>query len=182
MAEDLVKEPPEQLDENQETTPIETDDPATLKELLEQERAKAAEYLDSWKRAAADFSNYRKRAEKDSGEFTKFANSMLIMRLLPVVDDFERALNTLPENLRGLTWIDGIMLISRKLHAHLEAEGVKTIEAQGKAFDPNIHEAVIQEESDKHDEGIVISELQKGYKLHDKILRPTLVKVAKKKE
>ncbi len=181
MPDDVVKEPPEQLEEKKETAPVETDDPTQLKELLQKERTQSAEYLDNWRRAAADFSNYRKRAEKDSGELTKFANSILISRLLPVLDDFERALQTLPDNLRDLTWIDGVMLIARKMRAVLEAEGVKPIEAEGKPFDPNIHEAVIHEESDKHEEGIVISELQKGYMLNDRVLRPTLVKVAKKK-
>jgi molecular chaperone GrpE len=157
------------------------DDPAALKQLLEQERTKSAEYLDNWRRSAADFANYRKRSEKDAGEMTRFANSILISRLLPVLDDFDRALQTLPENLRDLTWIDGVMLIARKMRAIFEAEGVKPIEAAGKPFDPNIHEAVIHEESEKHEEGVVISELQKGYMLHDKVLRPTLVKVAKKK-
>ncbi len=181
MPDDVVKEPPEQMEEKSETASVETDDPAKLKELLEQERAKSAEYLDSWRRAAADFSNYRKRAEKDSSELTKFSNMLLISRLLPVLDDFDRALQTLPENLRDLTWIDGVMLIARKMRAVLEAEGVKPIEAEGKPFDPNVHEAVIHEESDKHEEGAVISELQKGYMLHERVLRPTLVKVAKKK-
>ena len=177
---DEVKEAPEELDETKAT--IETDDPAALKKLLEEERAKSAEYLDSWRRSAADFSNYKKRQEKDAGELTKFANAMLISRLLPVLDDFDRAFQTLPDNLRDLTWIDGIMLISRKMHAVLDAEGLKTIEAEGKAFDPNIHEAVIHEESETHEDGAVITELQKGYKLNDRILRPTLVKVAKQKE
>lgn len=180
MSEEQVKEAPEQWEEKKET--IETDDPAALKKLLEDERTKSAEYLDSWRRTAADFSNYKRRQEKEAGELTKFANSMLIARLLPVLDDFERAFQTLPDNLRDLTWIDGIMLISRKMRAILEAEGLTTIDAEGKAFDPNIHEAVIHEESDKHDDGAVIAELQKGYKLNDRVLRPTLVKVAKKKE
>lgn len=179
MSDEAIKE--EEKTEEQPQAAEMPDDPAELKQLLEQERAKSAEYIDNWRRAAADFSNYRKRAEKDSSELTKFSNMLLISRLLPVLDDFERALQTLPEKLRDLTWIDGIMLIARKMRAVLEAEGVKPIEAEGKPFDPNIHEAVIHEESDKHEEGIVISELQKGYMIHDKVLRPTLVKVAKKK-
>ena len=157
------------------------DDAAALKQLLEQERAKSAEYLDSWRRAAADMSNYKKRAEKDAGEMTKFVNSVLIARLLPVLDDFDRAMQTIPDNLRDLTWIDGVMLIARKMAAVLESEGLKPIEALNKPFDPNIHEAVIHEETDQHEEGTVVAELQKGYKLGDRVLRPTMVKVAKKK-
>jgi len=177
---DEVTQAPEELEIENQT--IETDDPAALKKLLEDERAKSVEYLDSWRRAAADFSNYKKRQEKDVGDMTKFANAMLISRLLPVLDDLDRAFQTLPDNLRGLTWIDGINLIARKMHAIMEAEGLKTIDAEGKPFDPNIHEAVIHEESETHEDGDVITELQKGYKLNDRVLRPTLVKVAKKKQ
>lgn len=158
------------------------EDPATLKQLLEQERAKSAEYLDNWRRAAADLANYRKRAEKDATELSKVANSVLIARLLPVLDDFDRAFQTIPDNLRDLTWIDGIALIARKMGAIVEAEGLKPIEALNKPFDPNFHEAVIHEETDQHEDGRVIAELQKGYKLNDRVLRPTLVKVAKKKQ
>lgn len=157
------------------------DDPTALKQALEQERVKSAEYLDNWRRAAADFSNFRKRSEKESGELAKFANSVLISRLLPVLDDLDRAFQTVPEELRGLTWVDGINLISRKLRAVLEAEGLKPIEATGKPFDPNFHDAVIHEETDKAEEGTVTGELQKGYTLGERVLRPTMVKVAKKK-
>lgn len=165
------------------TTPHEPlpDDPAELKKLLQQERDKAAEYLDNWRRAAADFSNYKKRIEKDNAEFTKFANTTLITRLLPILDDFERAFQTVPDNLRALTWVDGIFLIARKMTAILETEGLKPIEALNQPFDPRLHEAVIHEETDQHEDGIVIAELQKGYKLNDRVIRPTLVKVAKKK-
>ncbi len=157
------------------------DDSTALKEELEKTRAKSEEYLDNWRRAAADLSNYRKRAERDASEIVKTANSVLILRLLPVLDDMDRAFQTIPEELRDLTWVDGIRLISRKLLAILESEGLKPIEAVGKPFDPNLHEAVIHEETDKYDEGLVISELQKGYKLNDRVLRPTLVKVSKSK-
>ena len=167
--------PPEEL------SPEIPGEPAPLEKLLEEERAKSAEYLDNRRRAAADMANYKKRSEKDAGEMTRFANSMLIARLLPVLDDFDRALQTIPDNLRGLTWIDGILLISRKMSAVLESEGLKPIEALNKPFDPNFHEAVIHEETDQHEEGMVVAELQKGYKLGDRVLRPTMVKVAKKK-
>jgi molecular chaperone GrpE len=176
MTEEIIEE------RKEEEKPIEMpDDPAALKQLLEQERAKSAEYLDSWRRAAADLSNYRKRMEKDAGDMAKFANSMLIARLLPILDDFDRAFQTIPDNLQSLTWVDGVMLIARKMAAILEAEGLKPIDAAGKPFDPNVHEAVVHEETDQHEEGTVIAELQKGYKLNDRVLRPTMVKVAKRK-
>ncbi len=186
MTDQVLKEEPkekeEKAQEEAKPQPAELpDDPAALKQLLEQERAKSAEYLDHWRRAAADFANYKKRIEKDNSEFTRFANSVLIARLLPVLDDLDRALQTIPDNLRALTWVDGIVLIARKMAALLEAEGLKPIDAVGKPFDPNVHEAVIHEETDQHEDGIVIAELQKGYKLNDRVLRPTMVKVAKKK-
>ena len=181
MPEEEMKRP-EEMQDAAATAVADGDDPAALKQQLEQERAKSAEYLDSWRRAAADLSNYRKRAEKETGELAKFANSTLIARLLPVMDDFDRAFQTVPEGLRELTWVDGMMLIARKLHAILEAEGLKPIEAIGKPFDPNFHEAVIHEETDKAEEGLVTGELQKGYLLSDRVLRPTMVKVAKKKQ
>ncbi len=139
MPEEQVNNP----EEAQTTAAVDGDDPKALKDALEQERAKSAEYLDNWRRAAADLSNYRKRSEKESGEMAKFANSVLISRLLPVLDDFDRAFHTVPEELRDLTWVDGVQLISRKLRAVLDAEGLKPIEAVGKPFDPNFHEAVI---------------------------------------
>ncbi|HEX9075556.1 MAG TPA: nucleotide exchange factor GrpE [Anaerolineae bacterium] len=181
MAEEQARSP-EEVQTPAGTTSADGGDTATLSQQLEQERARSAEYLDNWRRAAADFSNYRKRAEKETSEFSKFANSTLIARLLPVLDDLDRAFQTVPEDLRDLTWVDGVMLISRKLRAILEAEGLKAIEALGKPFDPNFHEAVIHEETDKADEGIVTGELQKGYMLGDRVLRPTMVKVAKKKQ
>lgn len=156
------------------------DDPEVLRQKLEEERAKAKEYLDQWKRSAAEFANYKRRNEQERGELLKFANSVLMAKLLPLLDDFERAFLTMPHELRSLSWIEGIMLIERKLQAILEQEGVTPIEAEGKPFDPLLHEAVMREESTEHEEGQIIAELQKGYRLHDRVIRPTLVKVAKK--
>ena len=184
MTDEKLKEEQEDLQPAEEAEPSfpDVEDATTLKKLLDEERAKSAEYLDNWRRAAADFSNYRKRSEKDSSEFTKLSNAVLIARMLPVLDDFDRAFQTIPDKLRGLTWIDGIALIQRKMHALMENEGLKAIEAVDKPFDPNYHEAVIHEESDQVEEGTVIGELQKGFMLGERVLRPTLVKVAKKKD
>ena len=179
MPEEETKQPEE--NQTQTTNVSDGEDPAALKQQLEQERARSAEYLDSWRRAAADMSNYKKRAEKENNELAKFANSTLIARLLPVLDDLDRAFQTVPADLRGLTWVDGVNLISRKLRAILEAEGLKPIDALNKPFDPNFHEAVIHEETDRSEEGLVIGELQKGYLLNERVLRPTMVKVSKQK-
>lgn len=152
-----------------------------LRKELEAAKAQAAEYLDGWQRARAEFANYKKRNEQERQELFKLANTTLITRLLPIFDDFERAFQTLPSNLLSLTWIDGVALIYRKLQAMLEAEGLTLIETEGQSFDPLVHEAVTYEESAEHEEGQIIGEVQRGYKLGDRVLRPALVRVAKGK-
>ena len=143
------------------------------------EQAKADDYFAKWQRAAADLANMRRRHEQERQEYMKQANAWLIADLLPVLDSFDRALASMPPDLRELTWIDGIVLVERQLRMVLERAGLTPIEAEGKLFNPTEHEALLHEESDKP-EDTVISELQKGYKLHDRVLRPSLVKVAKK--
>ena len=148
---------------------------------LEEAKAQCAEYLDGWQRARAEFANYKKRNEQERQDLFKLANTTLITRLLPIFDDFERAFQTLPSNLLSLTWIDGVVLIYRKLQAILEAEGLTLMETEGQSFDPLVHEAVTYEESAEHQEGQIIGEVQRGYKLGDRVLRPALVRVAKGK-
>jgi molecular chaperone GrpE len=151
----------------------------TLKRNLAEEKEKSDKYLANWQRAEADFSNYKRRAEQEKNETTTYANWALTLNLLPVLDDLERAITSLPPKLAKLTWVDGILLIHRKLRAVLESQGLTEIEAIGKPFEPSLHEAVAQVEGK---EGIVINEVQKGYKLKDKLLRPALVVVGKGKE
>jgi molecular chaperone GrpE len=152
-----------------------------LRQELEKAKAQAAEYLEGWQRTQAEFANFKKRNEQERKELLKVANATLITKLLPIFDDFERAFQTLPSNLLRLTWIDGIALIYRRLQAILEGEGLTLIETEGQDFDPLLHEAVTYEESDDHEEGQIIGEVQKGYKLGDRVLRPALVRVAKGK-
>jgi molecular chaperone GrpE len=152
-----------------------------LRQELEEAKTQAAEYLDGWQRARAEFANYKKRNEQERQELFKLANTTLITRLLPIFDDFERAFQTLPNNLLSLTWIDGVVLIYRRLQAIVEAEGLTLMETEGQSFDPLLHEAVTYEESAEHEEGQIIGEVQKGYKLGDRVLRPALVRVAKGK-
>ncbi len=160
--------------DTEEGVAAESLDAESLKKQLEDERKRSESYLANWQRAQADFINYKRRTEQERGEATKFSNAMLILNLLPVVDDLERALNTVPTNLAGLTWFDGLRLIYRKLMAILEGQGLQAIEAEGKEFDPNLHEAVIHSEGE---EGKVLQELQRGYKLHDRVIRPAMVRV-----
>ena len=152
-----------------------------LRQELEEAKAQAAEYLDGWQRARAEFANYKKRNEQERQELFKLANTTLITRLLPIFDDFERAFQTLPSNLLSLTWIDGVALIYRRLQAILDGEGLTPMETEGQSFDPLLHEAVTYEESAEHEEGQIIGEVQRGYKLGDRVLRPALVRVAKGK-
>lgn len=146
---------------------------------LEEARVQAAGYLDGWQRSQAEFSNYKKRQEADRKQATMFANVALLRKLLPVVDDFQRALVTLPESLSKLSWVEGVLLVSHKLSSVLESEGVETIESAGQEFDPRYHEAVTSEEVSGYAEGQIISEVQQGYSLGDWVLRPALVRVAK---
>jgi molecular chaperone GrpE len=154
------------------------DELTALRQELEQAKAKEAEYLDGWQRARAELANARKRFQRDQEQAHANVTAQVLTRLLPIVDDLERAFNTLPHNLSGLTWIGGILLIQRKLELLLEQEGAVQIEAVGQAFDPFAHEAVTHEPSDTVPEGHVISEVQKGYKMGDRILRPTLARVS----
>jgi molecular chaperone GrpE len=159
----------------------------TRSELLEQlqeaeaalarTREQADENLRNWQRAAADFSNYKRRTEEDRRAADLFANAVLLNRLLAVIDDFDRALDTVPEDVHE-GWLDGIRLVERKLRGLLEAEGVTPIEATGQPFDPNLHEAVVHEETTEAPDNTVIGEVQKGYLLHERVLRPSLVRVA----
>lgn len=150
-----------------------------LQKELEQAKAQAAEYLDGWQRAQAEFSNYKKRQEAERAQMAQFASMGLLRKLLPVVDDFERAIATLPDNLSRLSWCEGILLIKHKLDAILESEGVKPIETAGKSFDPLYHEAVTYEEAPGYEEGQIISEVQRGYMMGERVLRPAMVRVAK---
>ena len=151
-----------------------------LREELGKAKAQAAEYLDGWQRARAELANARKRFEKERSEAGQLANSMLIARLLPALDDMERAIKTMPDDLRQNTWADGVALIQRKLQTVLESEGVVPIPVKpGDKFDPTWHEAVTHEENAERGEGEIIAEVQKGYRYGEQVLRPALVRVAK---
>ena len=157
----------------------EVEDVETLKKILAEEKAKAEANLAGWQRAQADFINYKRRSEQEKEEIGKFANSVLMLNLLPILDDLERAFASIPLQLAKLSWVDGIKLIERKLWASLEAQGLSQIKALGEPFDPQLHEAAMHA---KGKEGIVIEELQKGYKLHDRVVRPTMVVVGNGEE
>jgi len=155
----------------EEATEEETDD-------LEQAQLEAAKYLDQLQRSQAEFANYKKRIERERELYISLANAALISKLLPVLDDWERALETIPDKLRSVNWVEGVALIERTVRTTLEQEGLTEIDAVGKKFNPELHHAVVRQETTEYAEDEIISELQKGYKLHDKVLRPSMVTVA----
>jgi molecular chaperone GrpE len=136
------------------------------------------DYKDRWLRKTAEFDNYRKRVERERREQADQAVLDLLEELLSVVDDFDRAL-TVDAGEAGGAYRKGVELIHGKLHELLRKQGVKAIDALGADFDPNVHQAVMHEESPEHRDGEVIGELRKGYMLGDRLLRPAMVKVAK---
>jgi len=143
---------------------------------VQQERDKAQSYLSSWQRAAADYQNLKRRMEQERSEVGRLASASLVINLLPLVDDLERALRTVDTKLAGLTWIDGIWLIYRKFQNVLENAGIHEIPAEGQPFDPRVHEAISEAPGD---EGKVISVVQKGYALGDRVIRPAMVIVGR---
>lgn len=156
--------------ENQLTAEIES-----LTSQLREAEKKAAEYKDGWARAQADFQNYKKRLERDN-ELTYISmKGDIVKKILPVLDDLERALQNRPAD---NPWASGIELIARKLQNVLESEGIKRIEAEGAEFDPNFHEAISHEPSDGVKSGFVIGVVQNGYMLGERVIRPALVRVA----
>src|SRR5688500_4442488 len=146
-----------------------------LRKKLEEAASKTTEYKDSWLRSQAEFQNYRKRVERDN-ELTYISlKGDIIKKILPVLDDLERAL----QNRSGDdAWANGIELIARKFQNILQSEGIKRIEAVGKEFDPNLHEAVSHEPVDGVQSGHVIGVVQNGYMLGERVIRPALVRVA----
>jgi molecular chaperone GrpE len=154
-----------------------------LREELEAVQAKEAEYLDGWQRARAELANARKRFQREQEQAYGNAKADLLARLLPVVDDFERALDTLSDDPltaapEAQTWLEGVKLIQHKFRKILEQEGVAPIEAVGKEFDPFWHQAITHEPADDVPEGHVIAELQKGYLVGERVLRPSVVRVS----
>ena len=152
----------------------EEDEVGSLKQALAEEKGKTERYLANWQRSQADFINYKRRCEQEKEEISKFSNAALMLSVLPILDDLERALASIPAKSAKLTWVDGVRIIERKVQASLEAQGLTLIKALREPFDPNFHEAVMHS---KGKDGIVIEELQKGYKLHDRVIRPSMVVV-----
>ncbi|RAP76739.1 nucleotide exchange factor GrpE [Paenibacillus montanisoli] len=145
---------------------------------LEELAKLAEENQQRYLRAQADFDNFRRRTMKEKEELAQYASMKLIGQLLPVVDNFGRALEAAKSGGDVESFSKGVDMIFRQLEQVLEAEGLKAMDAVGQPFNPDFHQAIMQVESDEHGEGIVVEEVQKGYVLKDKVLRPAMVKVS----
>jgi molecular chaperone GrpE len=150
-----------------------------LQEQLALVQAQASEYLDQARRATADLSNARKRMQREMDEVRASASERVLERLLPVVDDVERAFANVPADQVDSDWVNGFRMIQRKLASLLESEGVTIVPAAGLPFDPAIHYAITHEEAEGFEDGQIIAEVAPGYRLNDKVLRPAMVRVAK---
>ena len=139
---------------------------------LASEREKAETYYKNWQRAAADFANFKRRVEQERQESARLSNAALVINLLPIFDDLDRAVSSVDSTLAGLNWVQGVTAIHSKFGRLLEAMGVKEVDAEGQAFDPARHEAVGKQPGD---EGKVLHVLQKGYELQGKVIRPAMV-------
>jgi molecular chaperone GrpE len=135
-------------------------------------REKAENYYKNWQRAAADFANYKRRTEQEKAESSRLMSAALVINLLPVYDDLDRAVGSVDAHLAGLNWVQGIVAIHQKFGRLLEAMGVKEVEAEGQDFDPARHEAVGRQPGD---EGRILHVVQKGYQVQDKVIRPAMV-------
>lgn len=153
------------------------DDPAELKKLVREKTAEAENNYNRALRLQADYENLRRRTRQEREELLKFGSEQLIKNLLPVLDNFERALASAGDG--GEKFISGVEMIHRKLNEVLNAEGLTPIPAKGEPFDPNLHEAVMQVEDTGEPENTIAEELRRGYYLKGKVIRPSMVKVAK---
>ncbi|GJQ36635.1 MAG: nucleotide exchange factor GrpE [Anaerolineales bacterium] len=154
--------------------PVDAEREALIQQLKEAE-SKMIEYKDGWARSQAEFQNFRKRVERDNESFKVSTKGDIIKKVLPVLDDLERAMLNRPAD---DAWANGIELVMRKFQNILDMEGVTKIEAKGAAFDPNFHEAISHEPSEEVESGHVIEVIQSGYVIGERVLRPALVRVA----
>lgn len=176
-AEQAVEEVPEVPVASEEEAEAVDEMTALLLELEEAKREQA-EYLDGWQRARAELANARKRFQREQEQAYASARADVLVQMLPIVDDFERAFATLPQEMEEEAWLGGIRLIWRKFQALLQQAGVSAIEAVGQEFDPYLHQAVTHEPSETVPEGYVIDEMQKGYQMDGRVLRPSIVRVS----
>lgn len=137
------------------------------------------EYLKGWQRARADFLNYKKEEAERMKKILEYANEDLVLKILPILDNFEKAEEEASNEFKNNQYFKGILQIKNQLQDFLKNQGVREIESLGKKFDPNLHEAVEEVEVKDKESGLIIKEIQKGYLLEDKLLRPAKVRISK---
>ena len=165
-----------------EAAPDETSEAGLMLAQLEEAQREVDQFRNLLQRVQAESVNYKRRMEGDRDEIQKRANANLVIRLLPVLDDFERALQHIPQDDAFSPWLAGVEMVYRNLRGVMDSFGVTQIEALDKTFDPMEHESISYEITEDHEEGKVMSIVREGYKLHGKVLRPVQVTVSKKKQ
>lgn len=164
-----------QPEQAEEAFAVESDE---IEQQLRSEQQKAEEYLDLLRRTQADFVNYRRRMTQEQAEVRTTAQISLLKQLLPILDDFERAVDVTPENLAQDPWVQGLLFIARRLTALLDQLGVRQIGEQGEQFDPRLHEAITMEVRPGVPEGTILQVARSGYARGDHVIRPAQVVVA----
>lgn len=176
---DELENETENIEEISEETSEEVEgEELTLEDQLAAAQAESAKNLDGWQRALADLSNARKRFDRQTQLSYTNATVEVVGKLLPVMDDFDRAMQNVPEEISGNNWFDGLGGVLRKMNHILDGINAERIPSVGEEFDPNIHEALSTEPSDEYESGVVTRELQGGYRIGDRVIRPALVYVA----
>ena len=174
---------PEDLGQSQETHPTpEADKVSVMREQLEEALREKAQFRAMAQRAQADLENYKRRAIEEREELRRTTNSQLLLKILSIVDNLNRALALVPEDVVAPGWLEGLRLVRRNLDSILESELVTKIEAEGQPFEPWEHEAVFHEETADGKEGMVVRVIRDGYKLGDRVLRAAQVTVSKAPE
>ena len=168
------------VEDEQSKVEIEVDSVESLEKKLEEALSESQQHYDRLLRVSAEFENYKKRSMRDADEFRKYANEALLKDLLHVVDNLERAIASAAESSDSNTCVvEGVQMTLDEIMKIFTKFGVTPVDAAGKPFDPAFHQAIMQQETDEHPDNTVINEMQKGYLLRDRLLRPAMVVVAK---
>ena len=168
---EVIEEVQEEMESEAATYTVEGEE-------LDQLRKQADENYQRYLRTQADFDNFRRRARQEKEDLAKYASQKLVESLVPIVDNFDRAIQVSKDTQDFDGLVKGIDMVYRQFEGVLQSEGVKQIDSVGQPFNPEFHQAVMQVESDEYEEGIVVEELQKGYMLNDRVIRPAMVKVS----
>jgi molecular chaperone GrpE len=152
---------------------------AAMQVLLDEANANAKENFEGWQRERADFNNFKRRIEREAQQQSFDYKGNIIKKVLPVLDDLERAMKSCPREGENAAWTQGLELITRKLQTILQSEGIESIASAGDVFDPNLHEALTHEDSPDCQSGTIIEVIEQGYKIGDRVLRPARVRVAR---